>query len=147
MPRKAASKATPSHLDSRGSARMVDVGRKAVTARVAVARGRVFMQAATLELIRRNRVQKGDVLTVARLAAIAAAKRTGELIPLAHTLPLDGLDVDFELDGDGSSVAIVVRAGAIGRTGVEMEALTGAAVAALTIYDMLKSVDRGMVIG
>jgi cyclic pyranopterin phosphate synthase len=126
---------------------MVDVGRKAVTARVAVARGRVFMQAATLELIRRNRVQKGDVLTVARLAAIAAAKRTGELIPLAHTLPLDGLDVDFELDGDGSSVGIVVRAGAIGRTGVEMEALTGAAVAALTIYDMLKSVDRGMVIG
>ena len=137
----------PSHLDASGKARMVDVGAKGVTAREAVAQGRVFMHAATLELVRTNSAAKGDVLTVAKIAAIGAAKRTGELIPLAHSLALDGVAVEFTLDDTGPSVGIEVRVACSGRTGVEMEALTAVAVAGLTIYDMLKAVDRGMVIG
>lgn len=137
----------PSHLDSRGRARMVDVGAKRVTTREAVARGRVFMHASTLALIRSHAAAKGDVLTVAKIAAIGAAKRTSDLIPLAHSLVLDGIDVEFSFDDEGPSVGIEVRVASSGRTGVEMEALAAVAVAGLTIYDMLKAVDRGMVIG
>jgi cyclic pyranopterin phosphate synthase len=105
------------------------------------------MHEATLALIHENRAAKGDVLTVAKLAAIGAAKKTAELIPLAHLLALDGVDVVFTLDNTGPSVGIEARVASTGRTGVEMEALTAVAIAALTIYDMLKAVDRGMVIG
>ena len=140
-------KPRPSHLDKAGKARMVDVGAKADTGREALARGRVFMHASTLKLVRENKADKGDVLTVAKSAAIGAAKRAAELIPLAHTLFLDGVDVSFALDTSGPSVGIEVRVASTGKTGVEMEALTAVSVAALTIYDMLKAVDRGMVIG
>jgi len=144
---RAATKARPSHIDARGRARMVNVAAKNVTVREALARGRVFMHEATLRAVRDNQAKKGDVLTVAKIAAIGAAKRTGELIPLAHTLALDGVDVEFVLDDLGPSVAIEARVSSTGKTGVEMEAMTAVAVAALTIYDMLKGIDRGMVIG
>ncbi len=146
-PAKPRGKARPSHLDEHGKARMVNIAAKKVTVREALARGRVFMHARTLETVRANLASKGDVLTVAKIAAIGAAKRTGELIPLAHTLALDGVDVAFVLDELGPSVAIEARVSCTGRTGVEMEALTAVSVAALTIYDMLKAIDRGMVIG
>ena len=136
-----------SHLDARGRVRMVDVGDKPVSARVALARGRVFMHRETLELLRDGRAPKGDVLTTAHLAGVLAAKRTAEIIPLAHSLPLDGVDLAFSLDPDSASVGIEARVRARGRTGVEMEALTAVTVAALTVYDMLKAVDRGMVMG
>ena len=126
---------------------MVDVGGKRVTRRVAVARGRVSMAARTLKLLRSGTAAKGNVLATAYLAGVMAAKRTAELIPLAHALPLDGVDLAFELDTEGSSVGIEARVSTRGRTGVEMEALTAVSVAALTIYDMLKAVDRGMVLG
>ena len=126
---------------------MVNVGAKRVTSREAVARGRVFMHASTLALVRSHTAAKGDVLTVAKIAAIGAAKRTDELIPLAHSLVLDGVDVEFSFDDDGPSVGIEVRVASSGKTGVEMEAMAAVAVAGLTIYDMLKAVDRGMVIG
>ncbi|MEK7824059.1 MAG: cyclic pyranopterin monophosphate synthase MoaC [Candidatus Eisenbacteria bacterium] len=136
-----------SHLDARGRVRMVDVGDKPVSARVALARGRVFMHRETLELLRDGRAPKGDVLTTAHLAGVLAAKRTAEIIPLAHSLPLDGVDLAFSLDPDSASVGIEARVRTRGRTGVEMEALTAVTVAALTVYDMLKAVDRGMVMG
>ncbi len=136
-----------SHLDARGRLRMVDVGAKRVTARTAVARGRVFMHRATLDLLRDGRAPKGDVLAAARLAGIQAAKRTAELIPLAHALPLDVVEVAFGFDEATASVGIEARARTRARTGVEMEALTAAMVAALTLYDMLKAADRGMVMG
>ena len=126
---------------------MVDVGAKPVTARVAVARGRVFMHRETLALLRDGASPKGDVLTTAHLAGVLAAKRTGEIIPLAHALILDGVDLAFSLDEETASVGIEARVRARGRTGVEMEALTAVTVAALTLYDMLKAVDRGMVMG
>jgi cyclic pyranopterin phosphate synthase len=141
MPRKL------SHLDASGRVRMVDVGAKRVTARQAEARGRVFMSPATLERLREGRTPKGDVFATAHLAGVMAAKRTAELIPLAHALPLDGVHLTFSIDDDPASVAIVARVRTRGRTGVEMEALTAVAVAALTLYDMLKAVDRGMVLG
>ena len=125
---------------------MVDVGAKDVTQREATARGRVFMHADTLALLRSHNAAKGDVLTVAQIAAIQAAKRCAELIPLAHAIPLEGIDVRYDFDDAGPSLAIEVRVATNGRTGVEMEALTAASVAALTVYDMCKSVDRGMVI-
>jgi len=134
------------HLDSEGRVRMVDVGRKRVTARQALARGRVFMHRDTLALVHSGSA-KGDVLATAHLAGVMAAKRTSEIIPLAHALPLDGVDMAFSVETDSSSVGIEARVRARGRTGVEMEALTAVAVAALTIYDMLKAVDRGMVMG
>ena len=136
-----------SHLDARGRIRMVDVGDKPVSTRVALARGRVFMHRDTLELLREGRAAKGDVLTTAHIAGVLAAKRTAELIPLAHSLPLVGVDLAFSLEADTASVGIEARARARGRTGVEMEALTAVMVAALTLYDMLKAVDRGMVMG
>jgi cyclic pyranopterin phosphate synthase len=126
---------------------MVDVGDKPVTARVALARGRVFMHRDTLRLLREGRAAKGDVLTTAHVAGVMAAKRTAEIIPLAHSLPLDGVDLAFSLDVETASVGIEARVRTRGRTGVEMEALTAVTVAALTLYDMLKAVDRGMVMG
>ena len=126
---------------------MVDVGAKDTTQREAVARGRVFMHADTLALLRDHAAEKGDVLTVAKIAAIQGAKRCSDLIPLAHAVTLDGIDVQFGFDGVGPSLGIEARVASNGRTGVEMEALTAVAIAALTVYDMLKAVDRGMVIG
>jgi cyclic pyranopterin phosphate synthase len=133
------------HFDEHGGSRMVDVSDKPITARWARASGRVRMAPETLRLIRDRGIHKGDVLEVARLAGIMAAKRTGELVPLCHPLPLDAVDFSFHwLADDTLLIAVQVRATA--RTGVEMEALTAVSVAALTVYDMCKSVDRGMVI-
>ena len=123
---------------------MVDVAGKEITRRIARAGGRIVMRAETLAMIRAGQAGKGDVLGVARIAAIQAAKRTAELIPLAHPLPLTSIVVEFALDEPASAVAIEVSAETLDRTGVEMEALTGAAVGLLTIYDMCKAVDRGM---
>lgn len=132
------------HLDERGAARMVDVGAKPDSERVAVAGGAVYMQPETLRLIREGALKKGDVLTVARLAGIMGAKRTSELIPLCHPLPLTHIDVELALDEAAAAVRITATARTVGKTGVEMEALTAVSVAALTIYDMAKAVDREM---
>jgi len=134
------------HFDDSGNAHMVDVGAKGETERVAVARASVTMQAATLKLIAAKKAAKGDVLAVAQLAGIMAAKRTPELIPLCHPLSLSSVDVKLSLDKKRNAVHIEATCKLKGRTGVEMEALTAASVAALTVYDMCKSVDRGMVI-
>ena len=123
---------------------MVDVGEKPATHRVAVASGRIRMQAATLRLVEAGKARKGDVLGVARIAAVQAAKRAAELIPLAHPIGLSRVAVDFELDRKRTSIRILARVECRGQTGVEMEALTAAAVGLLTIYDMVKAVDRGM---
>ena len=135
-----------SHVDERGRVRMVDVGEKAATTRVAVARGAVRMEPSTAERIAEGQVAKGDVLATARLAGILAAKRTGDLIPLCHPLPIDFVDVRIEVDATAGRVSLEAEARITGRTGVEMEALTAVSVAALTIYDMCKAVDRAMVI-
>jgi len=132
------------HLDEQGNAKMVDVGDKDVTSREAVARGHVSIQPETLRLIKVGLMKKGDVLTIAQLAGIMGAKKTSELIPLCHPLPLDRVDVDLELDEAESRINITATAKTTARTGVEMEALTAVSVAALTLYDMCKSVDRGM---
>ena len=132
------------HLDEQGRASMVDVGWKSETAREAVARGAVSMRKETLELIKKGNVEKGDVLSVARLAGIMAAKRTADLIPLCHPLPLDRVEVDLRLNDETNEALITATARTTARTGVEMEALTAVSVAALTIYDMCKAVDRGM---
>jgi len=141
MPRKL------THLDSKGRVRMVDVGAKRVTRRVAVARGHVTMHRDTLALLRDGRAPKGDVLATAHLAGVMAAKRTADLIPLAHPIALDGIRLTFTLDEAAGAVAIEAEVSTRARTGVEMEALTAVSVAALTLYDMLKAVDRGMVLG
>ncbi len=133
------------HFDEGGASRMVDVSGKDVTARLARASGLVRMQPETLALVLERRVAKGDVFEVARLAGIMAAKRTGELIPLCHPLSLDGVDVSLAA-ADPATVRIEVTVKVQGRTGVEMEALTAVSVAALTVYDMCKAVDRGMTI-
>jgi len=132
------------HFDVAGQARMVDVGGKDVTRRVARAGGRILMQPATLAAIRAGTAKKGDVLGIARIAAIQASKRTAELIPLAHPLPLTRVDVTFALDDNEAAVIIEVTAETVARTGVEMEALTAVAAGLLTIYDMCKAADRGM---
>ena len=132
------------HFDRGGDARMVDVGEKPETARLAVATAAVEMQAATLALVEAGRVGKGDVLAVARLAAIQGLKRTAELIPLCHPVRVVGTDVALAVDRPRSRVTIRVDVRAVDRTGVEMEALTAVTVAALTVYDMCKAVDRGM---
>ena len=134
-----------SHFDDRGASRMVDVGQKGVTVRNATASGLVRMEASTQRLIRDRKAAKGDVLEVARLAGIMAAKRTGELIPLCHVLPLDAVSISFDFPDD-TTVAIQGEAKATARTGVEMEALVAVSLAAMTIYDMCKSVDRSMVV-
>ena len=133
-----------SHFDDAGQALMVDVAAKGETHRVARAAGRIMMLPATLELIAAGTVKKGDVLGVARIAAIQAAKRTSELIPLCHPLALTKISVDFRLVDDGSAVICSAVVETLGRTGVEMEALTAVSVGLLTIYDMCKAVDRGM---
>jgi cyclic pyranopterin phosphate synthase len=132
------------HFDAQGAAHMVDVGAKDETHRVATARGRIAMQPATLELIRQGTARKGDVIGVARIAAIQAAKRTADLIPLCHPIPLTRVTAEFELDAATSTVTLTVTAETRGRTGVEMEALTAVSVGLLTVYDMCKAVDRGM---
>ncbi len=135
------------HLDEQGRAKMVDVGWKPVTDREAVARGSVYMLPETLQLILQGLVKKGDVFTIAQLAGIMGAKRTAELIPLCHPLPLNKVDVELEPDETQSRVNITATASTSGKTGVEMEALTAVSVAALSVYDMCKAVDRGMQIG
>ena len=132
------------HLDEQGKARMVDVGSKADTHRVAIAEGRIAMSGTALAAIRDGTVPKGDVLAAARIAGIMAAKNTDELIPLCHPLALDAVTVDFVLEDQG--VRVTASASLTGRTGVEMEALTAVSLALLTIYDMAKAVDKGMVI-
>lgn len=132
------------HLDEQGNAKMVDVGNKDVTSREAIARGHVSVQPETLRLIKDGLMKKGDVLTIAQLAGIMGAKKTSELIPLCHPLPLDKVDVELELEEAESRISVTATARTTARTGVEMEALTAVTVAALTLYDMCKSVDRGM---
>jgi cyclic pyranopterin monophosphate synthase len=134
------------HLDPQGQAHMVDVGAKAETEREAIVSGRVLMRPETLSLLRAGNLPKGDVLGTARVAGIMAAKRTSELIPLCHPLLLTKVSVEFEFDEDASAVEITAAVRCRGQTGVEMEALTAVSVAALTIYDMAKAVERGMVI-
>ncbi|MQC26554.1 MAG: cyclic pyranopterin monophosphate synthase MoaC [Chloroflexi bacterium] len=132
------------HVDERGRARMVDVGGKPATQRTAVAEGQVLMSAETLALIREGALKKGDALSVAQIAGIQAAKRTAELIPFCHPVPLDQIAVDFELDDALPGVRIRATAHCTAKTGVEMEALTAVSVAALTIYDMAKSAEKTM---
>ena len=134
-----------SHIDAQGRARMVDIGDKPVTEREAVARGVVRMRPATLRLIRSGKIAKGEVLAVARVAGIMAAKRTAEWIPLCHPLPISVAGIDFTTRGAGT-LEIEAHVKVTGRTGVEMEALAAVSAAALTVYDMCKAVDRGMVI-
>ena len=135
------------HVDARGEASMVDVSHKPILLREAIARGEIRLQRATLDLIHRNRIAKGNVLATARLAGILAAKKTGELIPLCHPLPITHCEVNFELPKSRDRIVIIAGAKIAAPTGVEMEALTAVSVAALTIYDMCKAVDKRMVIG
>ena len=134
-----------SHTDDRGRANMVDVGNKKLQHRRAVAKGTIFLSSNTLELLRENQIKKGDVLTVAQIAGIQAAKQTSSLIPLCHPLVIDKIDVKMDVTVKGVTAQSEVRC--IGRTGVEMEALTAVSVALLTVYDMCKAVDKNMLIG
>lgn len=136
-----------SHLDDKGRARMVDVSDKEVSRRIATAAGRVSMAPETLALIVEGSLPKGDVLAVARLAGVMAAKRTSELIPLCHPLNIDSIAVELRPEPGSAALAIEATVKVAGRTGVEMEALTAVAIAALTVYDMCKAVDRSMVVG
>ena len=135
------------HFDAQGQAHMVDVSAKAVTHRVARAAGRIGMLPATYELIASGQAKKGDVIGIARIAAIQGAKRTADLVPLCHPLPITRVVVEFELDPQRSEVRCIAQVETLGRTGVEMEALTAVQVGLLTIYDMCKAADRGMVMG
>jgi cyclic pyranopterin phosphate synthase len=132
-----------SHMDEQGRPKMVDVSGKPETERIAIAKGLVKMQAATFKRIKQGQVEKGDVLAVAQLAGISAAKQTSHLIPLCHPIPIDEVKIDFTLDEKNSAVEITAAVKSTGKTGAEMEALTATAIAALTIYDMVKSIDRG----
>ena len=132
------------HLDEHGRASMVDVSRKPDTERIAVARGEIHMKRETLELIRAGQIKKGDVLTIAQIAGISASKRTSDLIPLCHPLPLSKIDVDLTLDDSLPGVIITATTKTVGKTGVEMEALTAVSVAALTVYDMAKGAEKTM---
>jgi cyclic pyranopterin phosphate synthase len=134
------------HLDAAGNAHMVDVSEKDVTSRLAVATGRVAMLPDTLKLIREGMAKKGDVIATARIAGIMAAKRTHELIPLCHPLMISKITVDFEVDEAASAIDVTATVKVEGKTGVEMEALTAVSVACLTVYDMVKAVDRGITI-
>jgi len=136
-----------SHIDARGQASMVDVSAKPVVLREAVASGEIRLQRATLDLIQSNQVAKGNVLATARIAGIQAAKKTGELIPLCHPLPITHCEVNFEIPNSRDRVIITASAKIAAQTGIEMEALTAVSVSALTIYDMCKAVDKKMVIG
>ncbi len=135
------------HFDNQGQAHMVDVGAKAETHRVARATGHIRMLPATFELIASGQARKGDVIGIARIAAIQGAKRTADLVPLCHPLPITRVAVDFELDRDTATVHCTAQVETLGRTGVEMEALTAVQVGLLTVYDMCKAADRGMVMG
>ncbi|KIN64773.1 Molybdenum cofactor biosynthesis protein MoaC [Sulfitobacter noctilucicola] len=135
------------HFDAQGDAHMVDVSEKAVTARIAVAENHIKMQRETFDIISEGRAKKGDVLGVARLAGIMAAKRTPDLIPLCHPLPITKVSVDLDLDTGLPGVRITATVKTTGQTGVEMEALTAASICALTVYDMTKAVDKTMEIG
>lgn len=139
--------ATLSHLDEQGRARMVDVSDKAVTSRIAVARGTIHMRAETLALILEDKIEKGDVFSVARVAGIMAAKKTSELVPMCHPLSITSVEIDLTPDKNPPRVDIEAQVRVSGKTGVEMEALTAVSVAGLTIYDMCKAVDREMTIG
>jgi cyclic pyranopterin phosphate synthase len=141
----AAPSGTLTHFDTAGQAHMVDVGAKAETHRTAIAAGTIRMQPETLTLIQSGSAKKGDVLGIARIAAIMAAKRTSDLIPLCHPLALTRVTVEFSIDGDANAVDCTAQVETFGKTGVEMEALTAVQVGLLTIYDMCKAVDRGMV--
>jgi cyclic pyranopterin phosphate synthase len=134
------------HLDDAGAARMVDVSAKAETERAAVARAMVRMTTATAQAVAAGNGPKGDVVAVARIAAIQAAKRTDELIPLAHSLPLSSADADIAVDVEAGIVTVTCSATVVGRTGVEMEAMVGASIGALTVYDMVKGIERGVVV-
>jgi len=134
------------HLDAAGTARMVDVSAKPETERAAIARARVRMSTQTARAVAEGNGPKGDVVAVARLAAIQAAKRTDELIPLAHSLPLSAADADVAVDVDAGIVTVTCTATVVGRTGVEMEAMVGASLGALTVYDMVKGIERGVVV-
>lgn len=135
-----------SHLDEKGKARMVDVTRKASTVRTAVARGKVLMHPKTVDMIESEGIAKGNVLGVAKIAGIMAAKRTSDLIPMCHPLELTGIDLQFTINRDRGEIAIEAKVSTVGRTGVEMEAMTAVSVAALTIYDMCKSADKWMIL-
>ena len=134
------------HIDAAGRARMVDVGEKEETLREATAEAVVRMKPATLDLIKAGRIKKGDVLAVAQVAGVMGAKKTPDLIPMCHPIAVTGVDFDFQINDADSKITILATVRTIGRTGVEMEALTAVATAALTIYDMCKAVDKGMVI-
>ena len=133
------------HIAADGRAQMVDVSKKPLSARTAIAKGRIALAKKTVALVRKNEIAKGDVIATARIAGIQAAKRTAHLIPLCHTIPLSEVKMDIELSGNGAEVTCTART--VAQTGVEMEALTGVAVALLTIYDMCKAVDKQMEIG
>jgi cyclic pyranopterin phosphate synthase len=135
-----------SHLDEEGRAHMVDVSAKPDSTREATARGRILMRPETLALVERGAMEKGDVLAVAQVGGVMAAKQTGTLIPMCHPLPITGVDLRFRFDREASAIEIEATARIVAKTGVEMEALTAVSVAALTIYDMCKAVDRAMVI-
>jgi cyclic pyranopterin phosphate synthase len=135
-----------SHINDTGQVQMVDVTDKNKTVRKATARGQVKMESGTLALIEEGRMAKGNVLTTAKIAGLMAAKKTGDLIPLCHPLALTGIDIEFEIDRENSQVIIKAEVRTVGQTGVEMEALTAVSVAALTIYDMCKAVDKEMII-
>ena len=135
-----------SHLDEKGKARMVDVTRKASTVRTAVARGKILMHPETVDMIESEGIAKGNVLGVAKIAGIMAAKRTSDLIPLCHPLELTGMDMQFTINRDRGEITIEAKVSTVGRTGVEMEAMTAVSVAALTIYDMCKSADKWMIL-
>ncbi len=134
------------HFDEQGNARMVDIGSKNTTARTAVAVGTVILAHEAYNLVKKGNVAKGDVLGVARVAGIMAAKKVDELIPLTHTLPVNSVSIDFQLEDSKNSIGIEAKVSVTGKTGVEMEALTAVSVAALTIYDMCKAVDKSIVI-
>jgi cyclic pyranopterin monophosphate synthase len=144
VPRRTKKPKKLSHLGSRGEARMVDVSGKAETERIAVAEGRVIMAPKTLAIVRKGNAKKGDVLGTARIAGIQAAKRTHELIPLCHPLPIAQVKIELVADADLPGIVVRAQVKVAGKTGVEMEALTAVAVACLTIYDMVKAVERGM---
>lgn len=135
------------HINEKGRAKMVDVGGKNDTFRQAIACGSIFMKPSTLELIKNKGIKKGEVLSVAQIAGIMGAKKTSELIPMCHNIFLSGSDIDFELKVDSSEIYIQAKVKSTGKTGVEMEALTAVSIAALTIYDMCKAVDKDMKIG
>lgn len=134
----------PTHIDENGRAKMVDVGEKEVVKRTAIAKGKIVLQSSTVKLIKNLEVKKGDVLTVAKIAGIMGAKKTSELIPLTHQINLENIDIKFKINNN--SVEIISEVKTSAQTGVEMEALTAVCITALTIYDMLKAVDKNMVI-